>query len=513
MTFRENDLFFHPAIGDDEPFDFPVKIAGIGSVKVTDDFLIFQKKANAVDMDGTGTGILFQQKYYDATTPAFFDLARLSAVTEMDATSTASTQDGYLSFQTAQNGTVSEKMKLDSDGILTLSAGVNANTLTMTTAFDNTGFNFINTATGGRQFRMMSTGGTSGYGQGAFVIEDTTGGTARLVINAAGNIGVGAGNFSPSSLLDLQKAGTVTTTVDFLEITNTAQAASMGGTGTGILWNQFATDSNPYPLINITGEAQGNWTSTASTRDGIMRLSLVEAGVLTQKMVISKIGVVIGSPASESSRAQKGMTIANSIATTFLANTDMGDGARTFTIYNSNVNSNTMSAITLRTQPAGANNILDMKLLGDNTAAGNRLIYTWNGASVSDVYCLTSQGFQGLGTITPKCTSSVNGSQSVKRTATGAADYNPSIATTDYIIAVDNTAAARAVIISTEDVASGSTDNPRVFIINDESMAAGTNNITVSLESGNIDNAATAVINANGDSISIYLDGTNGWIF
>ena len=98
------------------------------------------------------------------------------------------------------------------------------------------------------------------------------------------------------------------------------------------------------------------------------------------------------------------------------------------------------------------------------------------------------------------------------RTA-AAADYNPSIATSDYVIAVTSTGADRAVTISTEDVNSGSTDNPRVFIVKDEGGGAGANNITVSLESGNIDGAATAVISTNYNSVSIYLDGTNGFIF
>ena len=100
-----------------------------------------------------------------------------------------------------------------------------------------------------------------------------------------------------------------------------------------------------------------------------------------------------------------------------------------------------------------------------------------------------------------------------KRTATGAADYNPSVYTSDYIVAVTDTAAPRAVIISTEDEDSGTPSVPRIFIIKDESGAAGTNNITVTLESGgNIDGAATAVISSNYGSLTIYIDETNAFI-
>jgi hypothetical protein len=96
-----------------------------------------------------------------------------------------------------------------------------------------------------------------------------------------------------------------------------------------------------------------------------------------------------------------------------------------------------------------------------------------------------------------------------KRTAT-ATDYNPSALTTDYIIAVTNTDAARSVTISTEDVASGSTSQPRVMVIKDESGGANANNITISLESGTIDGAASYALTQNYQEVTLYLDGTNG---
>lgn len=101
----------------------------------------------------------------------------------------------------------------------------------------------------------------------------------------------------------------------------------------------------------------------------------------------------------------------------------------------------------------------------------------------------------------------------VKRTAAGAGDYNPSVLTTDYIIAVDNTAAARAVTISTEDVQSGTASIPRIIHVIDESGNAGTNNITVTLENaGTISGGASAIISADYNAISIYLTGINGFI-
>lgn len=107
-----------------------------------------------------------------------------------------------------------------------------------------------------------------------------------------------------------------------------------------------------------------------------------------------------------------------------------------------------------------------------------------------------------------------NGAHIEKKTDGGAADYNPSALTSDYIITVNTIAAARAVTISTEDRDTGSAANPRIFIIKDIAGNASANNITISLEtSGNIDGAPTAVINTDDGSISLMIDGTNGYIF
>lgn len=104
-------------------------------------------------------------------------------------------------------------------------------------------------------------------------------------------------------------------------------------------------------------------------------------------------------------------------------------------------------------------------------------------------------------------------SKIVHCTKIGAADYNPSILTTDYVIAFTDTAAPRACTISTEDEDSGTVNNPRVLVIKDESMNAGVNNITITLESGGtIDNAANVVIAVSGDSVTLYMDGTNAWV-
>lgn len=89
-----------------------------GTAKANLDLLELTNSGNAADMDVTETSILFNQFYYDATTPAVADAARIVVGTEQDWTSTAATQDSYMALHTALNGTVAEKLRLDSVGNL-----------------------------------------------------------------------------------------------------------------------------------------------------------------------------------------------------------------------------------------------------------------------------------------------------------------------------------------------------------------------------------------------------------
>jgi len=73
---------------------------------------------NAVDMDGTNTSILFNQYYYNATTPAMAQAASINVGTESDWTSTITTRDAYIAFNTALDGSLTEYMRLTSAGNL-----------------------------------------------------------------------------------------------------------------------------------------------------------------------------------------------------------------------------------------------------------------------------------------------------------------------------------------------------------------------------------------------------------
>lgn len=95
----------------------------------------------------------------------------------------------------------------------------------------------------------------------------------------------------------------------------------------------------------------------------------------------------------------------------------------------------------------------------------------------------------------------VGGSFGVKRVATAV-----DVSTDDeVIIGVTDTSAARTITILSADIVAN-----RLFIIKDESGAAGTNNITVATEGAEtIDGAASYTISTNYGVVRMYSDGTN----
>lgn len=108
---------------------------------------------------------------------------------------------------------------------------------------------------------------------------------------------------------------------------------------------------------------------------------------------------------------------------------------------------------------------------------------------------------------------SVTGGIFTGLTDSGHANYDPSALTDDFKIVVNPSGEARNVIISTEDVESGTPTLTRDFKIMDWYGYAGKNNITVMLEnSGEINGTQYAVLSSNYDVINLHCDGTNARI-
>lgn len=116
----------------------------------------------------------------------------------------------------------------------------------------------------------------------------------------------------------------------------------------------------------------------------------------------------------------------------------------------------------------------------------------------------------GFGTKTPNASVTINGDASIKRTE-ASTGYNPSVKTSDCLIAVTGSG-ARSVVIPTEDIEAGTTALPILKIIKDEAGNSATGNITITLEnSGTINGAANFVISINYACVWLYLDGTNAY--
>lgn len=142
----------------------------------------------------------------------------------------------------------------------------------------------------------------------------------------------------------------------------------------------------------------------------------------------------------------------------------------------------------------------DLALATRGNFVSNILFYTSDGSPLVERMRIDSIGNVGIG-ISPNSKLQVDGSVAVKRVATAV-----SIPTADeVIIGVTDTSVTRTITIQTADIVVG-----RIFIIKDESGAAGTNNITIDTQGAEtIDGAASVAITADFGAARLYSDGSN----
>jgi len=258
-----------------------------GTAKTTVDFLVLDNIVTNADMDGTGTGIQFLQRAFGASSSD--TSGRLAIYTETDwVSATAASKDSYMSFQTCLNGTVAEGMRLTSAKTLKLSA--------TTEAVSEVGSFQINPTIGDTKKLAI------GYSTNDYAwLQSTNTGTSPTPLifqptsNSTTGVMIGGGGIKPSSLLDIQQAGTVTATTDLLELTNSGNAGAMTATGTGILFNQYYHDVGT-PAVADAGRiavlTEGNWTSTPADQDSKMSFQTCLNGAVAEKMHISSAGKI-----------------------------------------------------------------------------------------------------------------------------------------------------------------------------------------------------------------------------
>lgn len=86
-----------------------------GTIKQITDIIRISNLTNGVDMDGTGSAILFDLFSYLST---LVHAGRLSVYCEQDMTATASTHDTTMAFATCLNGALTNKIYIDSAGTM-----------------------------------------------------------------------------------------------------------------------------------------------------------------------------------------------------------------------------------------------------------------------------------------------------------------------------------------------------------------------------------------------------------
>ena len=126
---------------------------------------------------------------------------------------------------------------------------------------------------------------------------------------------------------------------------------------------------------------------------------------------------------------------------------------------------------------------------------------------------IDSTGNVGIGTTNPQAALDVNGNAKYRSgisapvrvvTAAGAI----TVTTSDYIICVNKTSGAATTVNLPSSPATGD-----IYIVKDCKGDASTNNITLTPSSGNIDGAASFVINVSRQSVGTFWDGTQWQVF
>jgi hypothetical protein len=102
-------------IGTNSP-DNRLDIEKEGTPKYNLNILHITNSGNAADMVGTRTSILFNQYYYNASSPTKVDIGKITVGTKTNWTSDPNSQDGYMSFHTVRDGSVSEAVRINYAG-------------------------------------------------------------------------------------------------------------------------------------------------------------------------------------------------------------------------------------------------------------------------------------------------------------------------------------------------------------------------------------------------------------
>ena len=158
---------------------------------------------------------------------------------------------GALNFYSAVTGSVGSRFIISSAGDATLTTTTNEGGLTITSATDNTTLRLSNQQTGGKEWRLYSTGGTSGYGQGNFIIRNHNDSINALIISSGGEVGIGGAPLGGNGLRILTNSGA--TMADFRNTLSSGLGLYVAGATGGTNYSFRVADYNNSPRFTVFG--------------------------------------------------------------------------------------------------------------------------------------------------------------------------------------------------------------------------------------------------------------------
>ena len=251
------------------------------------------------------------------------------------------TSDNNLYLNSANNVVVqtgsgfSPSLTISSGGDTTITTTTNQGGLTITSATDNTTLRLINTATSGKDWRLYSTGGSSGLGAGKLFIKvGTTETSARLVsfVDDGSNINVGIGDILPTAKLQIHtetnaggaevaaflvnNSSTINTEVRLAFAANTNDDISTGRysyisakntsgiNGQDLVFATNATGASATPKLTISSGGDVTITQPTNGNNAVLNLTAKSAGgntrttsltydANTEKLIINNAGTEI----------------------------------------------------------------------------------------------------------------------------------------------------------------------------------------------------------------------------
>jgi len=434
----------------------------------------------------------------------------------------SSTGPSYITFGTGGTGTSNERIRVTSTG----NVGVGTTTPGVKLAVDGTissggssngNYQILNNAGALRgQFQSTGTAIDVGSYNSTFPVTLTVNGTEKARVTSTGAFGIGSS--TPWGLLSVNPNGFTSGSPFFTIGSSTATQLIVDGTGLTSIGS--STTSAKLGIYLNAGESNTNAfiisSSTASAIANIFTVSNTGAVTTAGNTTIGGSLTVNGQTSNIAINATNAST--NGQARVISARNSSAGTAAQEVVNLTNDNSGHTGMIGVNSTGFTPSGLLvpDSTFVTSNGGMTGGLVLgavaaapVILGSNNTEYARLTGAGLFGFGTTTPNATVQINGSMSLRRTATAT---NYAIATTtDYMIGVTSTAAARTVTLPfCSNTVNNITDGLH-YKIKDESGGAATNNITLQpVVSQTIDGAASKLINTNYGSYEIYCVGASG---